>query len=107
MPQTAQGSFFAPGSHTSYKGAVGADKTRAEKTRAYLRLLSMRGPLTDWEAHLHTGWERTSINSIRNGCIKKHWVTRGFTTRPGPTGNRNDTWTLTREGSAAARALEE
>jgi hypothetical protein len=108
MPQTEQGSFFAPRSHTSYKGALRADRSRAVKTRAYLQLLASKGPLTDWESAHMLLCERTSINSIRANLITAGLVTKGFTTRPGPDGETpNQTWDLTREGKAAVQAMEE
>lgn len=105
MGQTSQGSLFAAGSHTSYQGALKADKTRVLKTRRYVLLLAQRGPLTDWEAAHALVCERTSINSIRANLIACGLVTKGFTTRPGPDGvTPNQTWDLTKEGRAVAAA---
>jgi hypothetical protein len=106
--QTAQGSFFADGSHTSWRGAVKADQSRLLKTRRYLQLLATKGPLTDWEAKFLLVCERTSVNSIRAALMKAGLVTRGFTTRPGPDGvTPNSTWCLSREGQDAVRAMQE
>jgi hypothetical protein len=106
--QTAQGSFFADGSHTSWRGAVKADQSRLLKTRRYLLLLASKGPLTDWEAAHMLCCERTSINSIRAALMKAGLVTRGFTTRPGPDGvTPNSVWQLTREGGEAVRKMRQ
>lgn len=76
MP-TAMGLPFAKGSHESYVAAVRAAETRETKTRAYLRLLARRGPLTDHEARASLGYPLSSVNSIRNGAITCGLVEKG------------------------------
>jgi hypothetical protein len=68
VPYTEHGLPFAPRSHTSYRAAVDAAKTRGIKTAAYLHLLRERGPMSDSAAAEFFGWPLSSICSIRNGC---------------------------------------
>jgi hypothetical protein len=106
MGITRQGDLFATGSHTSYTAAVATHPRRGAQARRYLQLLGTRGPLTDHEAQRGLGVPLASICAIRNTLITAQLVTRGFETRRGPYGHRNQTWELTREGEAAVRAMD-
>lgn len=111
MPYTQQGIPFrsGAGAHTSHKAARRAAADRPTKTRAYLRLLARRGPLTDHEARMGLGYQSLStICSIRNGALNCGLVKRGLETRPSPYGG-NDCWTweLTAAGRQAVQAMRE
>lgn len=106
MPYTDAGLPFASGSHESHQAAVKASASRETKTRAYLRLLYRRGPLTDHEARAALGLPLSSICSIRNGAIHAGLVDKGETTRPSPFGgNACRVWVLNSAGRAAVAAM--
>lgn len=96
--------------HCSAQGALDAQPRVCRQTRRYLFLLHARGlhGLTDWEASVLMGVERTTVNARRNPLTKgdQPWVTT-TETRPGPTGRvKNAVWVLTIVGYAAVEAMK-
>lgn len=100
MPYSQDGLPFAAGSHTSHLAAVAERARRKEKTARYLRALEAAGTegLTDWEAHVTTGLQVSSICSIRNACIDCGLVVRcGAVVRVNPTtGHKGTVYVLER-----------
>lgn len=107
MAQTGAGLPFAEDSHESYQAAVHAEAGRGEKTRAYLRVLYLRGGLTDHEASSALGCPLSSINSIRNGCMTLRLVAKSEQTRDSSYGQPCRVWVLTRAGKAVLQAWHE
>lgn len=107
MAYTAQSLPFAAGSHESHQAAVRAAETRGDKTRAYLRLLARRGPLTDHEVRTSTGWPLSSVNSIRNGAMKCGLVEKGDYAKTGPYERACRVWQLTDAGRVAVEAMRQ
>lgn len=106
MPFTQAGLPFAPGSHTSHAAAAAERVRRREKTARYLRALETAGVegLTDWEAHVATGLQVSSICSIRNACIDCGLVVKRDTVvRVNPTtGHKGTVYVLERWGHVSA-----
>ncbi len=65
---------FANGSHSSYMGAVEAQKTAQGKQRRYLKVLAHHVDLTDDEASVLTDIRPSSICSTRNAVMKRGLV---------------------------------
>jgi hypothetical protein len=96
--------------HASFKGAVKAARTRGPKTRAYLRILYVRGALTDHAAHaqlqaLGFTVAFSSIQSIRANLMDAKLVADSGTTAPSPFANEVTCWTLTAAGRAAVTQM--
>jgi hypothetical protein len=104
-PQT--GLPFARDSHESHRAAVKASATRATKTRAYLKLLYARGPLTDHEAAAAMALPLSSINSIRNGVVTSGLVEKTEIVRTSSYGQPCRCWYLSAAGSKAVAAMSE
>jgi hypothetical protein len=104
---TSEGLPFASGSHESFQAARRASLTRAAKSRAYLRLLFRRGPLTDPEVSAETHWPRSSVCSIRNGVMAAGLVEKTGLTRASEYGTQCRAFTLTSAGVAAAVHMTE
>lgn len=106
MGYVQEGLPFAAGSHTSYLAAVAERVRRREKTARYLRALEAAGTdgLTDWEAHVATGLQVSSICSIRNACIDCGLVVKRDTVvRVNPTtGHKGTVYVLERWGHVSA-----
>jgi hypothetical protein len=107
MAYTSQSLPFAAGSHESYQAAVRAEATRETKTRAYIRLLARRGPLTDHEARASLGLPLSSICSIRNGTVKCGLVEKGGYAKQGPYDRACRVWQLTDAGRAASARMQD
>lgn len=107
MPYTEQSLPFARDSHESHSAAVRAAATRETKTRAYIRLLAKRGPLTDHEARAAMGWPLSSVCSIRNGAITCGLVEKGGYAKQGPYDRACRVWQLTDAGRAAVERMRQ
>lgn len=107
MPYTEQGLPFASGSHESHQAAVSAEATRGRKTRQYLRLLAQRGPMTDHEVRVSTGWPLSSVNSIRNGAMHCGLVEKGGYAKQGPYERSCRVWQLSECGRAAVAVMRD
>lgn len=105
MPYTEQGLPFVAGSHESYRAAVKATASRETKTKAYLRLLYRRGPLTDHEARAALDLPLSSICSIRNGAKSAGLIEKTELTRTSEYGSPCRCWYLSAAGIAAVKAM--
>ena len=78
--------------HRSAEAARQASATRATKTLRYLALLAEAGALglSDHEAAAMTGWQLSSVNSIRNGAGLL--VIPGTRVAVSPYGKKTTTW---------------
>lgn len=76
--------------HASRSGAVRAAKDRGALSAAYLQLLRVAGPLSDFEAAAALGRLVSSINSTRNGL--NHLVVPSDQVEDTPWGTKRTKW---------------
>ena len=94
MSSTQTGLPFATGSHTSWLGAVDAEGRAPNQTLLLLEIYAKRGPLSDWQVHKLTGWERTTVNARRRPLVVRGIVVAVDTVKNDETGVSNTRWCI-------------
>lgn len=81
--------------HCSHAGALAASERVGRQCVALLAAYALHGPLTDAEAAMHLGVERSTINARRAELIRRRLVEAHGTRKNPATGISNTSWGLT------------